>query len=96
MPFAEDLSLFFNEDEFAEPATLDSVAVTGILENDYAAVFGMATREPMFTLAATDAASATQGSLLVVPASSINAGTYRVRIAQFDGTGLCRLLLEKQ
>lgn len=88
--FAEDLSPFFNAAEFGQAATLDGAAVTGIFDNAYTEAFGMASRAPMFTLQSSQAASATQASVLVVGAT-----TYRVTSVQPDGTGVTTLLLER-
>lgn len=79
----EDMAVFFNAAEFASNATLDGVAVVGILDQPYAQVLdGIATTEPMFTLPTASAATAAQGQLL-----EVNNTTYRVRSVQGDGTG---------
>jgi hypothetical protein len=79
----EDQAVFFSTAEFASTATLNGVAVVGILDQPYAQVLdGIATSEPMFTLPTAQATSAAQGQTLVV--SGI---TYRVRSVQGDGTG---------
>lgn len=88
--FAEDLSPFFNTAELATAATLDGAAVTGIFDNAYTEAFGMASRDPMFTLPSASAASATQASVLVHGGVS-----YRVTSVQPDGTGMTTLLLER-
>lgn len=88
--FAEDLSPFFNSAELATAATMDGAAVTGIFDNAYTEVFGMASRDPMFTLPSASAASATQSSVLVLGGVS-----YRVTSVQPDGTGVTTLLLER-
>lgn len=88
--FAEDLSAFFSVEELAVAATLDGVAVTGIFDNAYTEVFGMASRAPMFTLPSASAASATQSSALVVDGVA-----YRVTAVQPDGTGMSVLMLER-
>jgi hypothetical protein len=91
MPFAEDLSPFFRVAEFASSATLDGASAAGIFDNEYVDAFGMASRQPMFTLPTADAASVTQSSVLVVDGVS-----YRVTRAEPDGTGVTVLMLERQ
>lgn len=88
---AEPLDVFFNVAEHAVSATLDGVVVAGIFDNEYADAFGMATRQPRFTLKSSDAAAATQASVLVVEGV-----TYRVRSIEPDGTGVTTLALERQ
>lgn len=88
--FAEDLSPFFNAAELATAATLDGAAVTGIFDNAYTEVFGMASRAPMFMLPTASASSATQASVLVT-----GGVTYRVTSVQPDGTGVTTLMLER-
>jgi S-adenosylmethionine/arginine decarboxylase-like enzyme len=90
MPFAEDLAPFFNVADFADAATLDGVAVSGIFDNGYEEAFGMTTHEARYTMASSEAASATNASVLVVRSTS-----YRVRVPQPDGTGVTVLLLER-
>ena len=88
--FAEDLTPFFNVAELATAATLDGAPVNGIFDNAYAETFGMATRQPMFTLPTASAAAATPASVMVV-----GGVTYRVTSVQPDGTGVTTLILER-
>jgi hypothetical protein len=90
MPFAEDLSPFFRVSEFASSATLDGASVSGIFDNEYVETYGMASRQPMFTLPTAQAGSVTQSSVLVVEGVS-----YRVTRAEPDGTGVTVLMLER-
>lgn len=90
MPFTEDLSVFFQTAEFADAATLDGTAVNGIFRHGYLEVISMAAHDASFQCAESAAtAAATQTSVLVVRGVS-----YRVRVVQPDGTGVCTLLLE--
>ena len=92
MPFTEDLSVFFSEAEFADAATLDGVALTGIFDNAYAeGLEGISSREPRFRCAESAATqAATSASVLIVRGIS-----YRVRSVQPDGTGVCDILLAR-
>lgn len=90
MPFTEDLAAFFNVAEHATAAVLDGVAHNGIFDHGYVELLGMAAREARFTCAETATTrAATQSSVLV-----LNAVSYRVRVVESDGTGVCTLRLE--
>lgn len=79
----EDMGAFFRPAEFATPATLDGVAVTGILDQPYAQQLdGIASTEPAYVLPTAEVGQARQGSWLVVGGTR-----YRVRSLQPDGTG---------
>ena len=94
--FPEDLLPFMNPDEFAVKATLDGVAVVGLLDSgfDNATLDGFSAvgSSPRFTLSAASAPTRTEGKALVI-ASGIGAGTYKVGNAYPDGTGLLTLHL---
>lgn len=93
MPMVEDMAQFFRADEFATPATLDGAAVLGILDQPYMqALDGIATTEPTYTLSATAAAAARQGSWLELASG----GSYRVRSVQPDGSGNAVMLVLEQ
>ena len=90
MPFTENLALFFNVAEFADAGVLDGVAHNGIFDHGYLEPIGMATREARFTCAETATTrAATQASVLV-----LNGNSYRVRVVEPDGTGVCTIRLE--
>lgn len=90
MPFAEDFSGFFNTAEFATAGVLDGVAHNGIFDHAYLELQGMASREAVFTCAETATTrAATRASVLV-----LNGTSYRVRVVEPDGTGVCTLRLE--
>lgn len=91
MPFAEDLAVFFNEADFADPAVLDGVPVSVIFHSGYDEAFALEQHEAWAQLPAVLAAGVTQASVLVVRST-----TYRVRVSKPDGTGVCTLLLERQ
>lgn len=90
--FAEDLSLFFNANEFGTTVTLDDTSVTGLFGDGYIEVNFVQTKAPIFTYRKADKSSVLVGSTLV------NDGTiYKVKVIQPDVTGtVSRLVLEKQ
>lgn len=95
MPFAEDLTPFFNTAEFASDATLDGVAVRGIFDNAYqlgdVGGQGMASTAPVLTLATTDVPANPMGKSVVV-----NSVSYVIAAPpEHDGTGVTLLLLKK-
>lgn len=93
MAFAEDLTVFFNEDDFAVAATLQGVAVRGILDEEYLEPLGNVVegRAPVFQCAASSVPAVAHGQTLVV-----GARTFKVRGVEPDGTGVVLLRLEEQ
>lgn len=93
MAMLEDLSVFFDTAEFADTATLGGVAVTGIFDNAFAlgsvGAFGMASTQPVLTLATASVPATPVGTTCVVDGTS-----YVVTAHEPDGTGLSRLMLE--
>lgn len=108
MPFAEDLSVFFNAAEFATRTMLAGVEVQGIFDNPYEQSHvggaGLASSRPTFTLAT----ASMQPRLLdwfddfaepVDPLDlrlDINGTAYQVVAHEPDGAGLSVLVLERQ
>lgn len=94
--FTEDLTPFFSTAEFATSATLDGVAVSGILDSGFEdptlAGFGVVGSSPKFMLAASSVPSHPEGKALVI-ASGLGAGTYKVTQSYPDGTGITVLHL---
>jgi hypothetical protein len=94
--FAEDLTIFFNTNEFAFEGTLDGVGVTGILDSGFEdptlAGFGVVGSSPKVMLPATSVPTHPEGRALVI-ASGLGAGTYKVTQAYPDGTGITVLHL---
>ena len=98
MAFAEDLSLFFDTDEFAVEATATTRAgatlqLKVIFDAPPADAFGaggMEASQPAVLVATSAVEALRQGDLFVVGARS-----YRVENTQPDGTGVTRLLLER-
>ncbi len=100
MAFVEDVSPFFAD--FGTPPTagvpdrLDGAPVRGIFNGPYsAALGGIVTAEPTYTLPTVQASAVTTASLLVLS----NGVTYRVRDIRpdgTDGTGVTELALERR
>ncbi len=97
MAFVEDVSPFFAD--FGTPPTagvpdrLDGAPVRGIFNGPYsAALGGIVTAEPTYTLPTSQASAATTASQLVLS----NGATYRVRDIRPDGTGVTELALERR
>jgi hypothetical protein len=97
MAMTEDLTVFFDtENGFADTATLSGVAVTGIfssgLDDPTLAGFGPVGSSPQFMLPASQVPAAPEGKPLVIT-SGIGAGSYRIGLAEPDGTGITLLRL---
>jgi hypothetical protein len=91
MPFAEDLSPFFNPQEFASDATLAGLPVRGIFDKDYIDLDvggSVAGSGPVFTLASSSVPADAAGAALVV-----GGVTYKVVEPMPDGTGVTLLRL---
>ena len=91
MPLVEDFTAFFNAAEFASPATLAGVAVTGIFDKAYIdldAGGSLAGTTPVFTLASSAVPANVAGAALVV-----GGVTYKVVEPMPDGTGVTMLRL---
>lgn len=87
--FAEDLSVFFQSNDFADLATFaDAGTAYGILDNEYIETYNSTGFKPVFTCATTDVASYGQGDTL-----TINSVNYRIDEKEADGTGVTRLLM---
>lgn len=110
MAFAEDLTAFFNPDEFGTKALLDWVQVVGIFSNEPVQAFdAIATSTPTFVLPTAACANTTLRSELQVnteiaayrmqDGSQISAASgastrYRVCGIEHSGTGTTKLRLE--
>lgn len=98
MAFAENLTVFFDTDEFAVSATYTpaggaAATVNGIFDNGYdepaLGLAGIAARGPAFTCRAADVAANPEGDALVV-----NGTAYTIAVAEPDGTGVTVLRLK--
>lgn len=96
MAFTENISEFFDSDDFATAATYGASTVYGIFDNEYAddlgGTVGVEGSNPTFTCAAADVAGIKDGDAI-----TINATSYKVAgPPQPDGTGLITLQLQDQ
>ncbi len=93
MASAEDISVFFDTDEFAVNATLDHVEVRVIFDNGFTqgsvGLSGMSSSQPSMTLASAQVPANPVGL-----GASVNGSEYLVAAHEPDGTGLSRLILE--
>lgn len=98
MAMVEDHTAFFSTAEFADPATLNGVGVTGIFDNGYESagvgISGMSSGQPAFTLPASSVPAGSVGKTLAV-STGVGVGNFKVVEVQPDGTGLAVLLLER-
>lgn len=91
MPFAEDLTTFFQATEHAVVAELDGLPVVGIFNQPHAEAYnGIATSRPEFTLPSAAAERVTLNSEL-----RIGDLRFQVRSVEPDGTGVTRLTLQE-
>lgn len=88
----DDLTPFFSTNEFAVDAVLNGAAVKVIPDRAYDESMGMATREPMVTIATN--LPVPQHSMLVIRSGSLH-GAWRVVVEEPDGTGVSVLRLER-
>jgi hypothetical protein len=95
MAFAENLTAFVREDDFAVAATLQGVAVASgvIFDADYVEPLGnyVEGRSHVAQVITSEVASVAQGQTMVIGAT-----TYKVRGVEPDGTGMTLLRLEEQ
>lgn len=88
----EDLSLFFNTNEFATTALYNgATTIKGLLGKSYVAINEVESTAPSFTCALSDIPNAKQNDTLL-----INGITYAVVNVKPDATGLITLILEEQ
>jgi len=90
--FAEDLSVFFNVNEFAVLANIDGVPTPVKFDNAYVQAFDGMGATATALIAPSSACLDTTNTSEV----DVNGITYRVRSVQPDGTGITVLLLELQ
>lgn len=92
MAFTENLDLFVAD--FGVNGTLAGAPVRGIFDAAYdvstLGAIGMGSASPAYTLPSAKVPAQAHGAALTVPA-----GSYLVRQAQHDGTGMCVLILER-
>lgn len=90
MAFTEDLTVFFDTDDFGIAGTVSGSSVNGIFRHEYMEIMDVAGERPTFTCRTADVSAVAVGA-----AATINSTSYRVRIIQPDGTGVTRLILEE-
>tara|TARA_B100000989_G_C19452738_1_gene432539 strand:+ start:591 stop:902 length:312 start_codon:yes stop_codon:yes gene_type:complete len=100
MAFTEDLTPFFNTDDFAVEATItpsqgEAFTVKGIFDNGYESrsrdVVDIASRDTMFTCPSSAAVDA----LVKGNSVAIGGANYKVLMVKPDGTGVTAITLEK-
>lgn len=92
MAFAEDLTVFFDTDEFAVLATPSGggAAFAVIFDKEYLAQIGVSTTGPAALARASDVSSLTPRTSTL----TIEGTTYTVTDVQPDGTGLALVPLQ--
>jgi len=88
--FAEDLSVFFDTDDFAVEVALDGASVNGVMGDEPVEVNFVQTTAPSFIYRHADMAVSIDSDLVY------GATAYKVKNMRPDGTGLMMLILEQQ
>tara|TARA_Y100000401_G_scaffold8953_1_gene6139 strand:- start:10029 stop:10343 length:315 start_codon:yes stop_codon:yes gene_type:complete len=98
---SDDLTNFFITDDFAVSATYtvqggSASTIKGVFDKEFIEIdtdggVDVASNDPRFTCKTSDVTNASNGDTIV-----IDSVTYKVRIAEADGTGITILVLEKQ
>ena len=89
-----DRALFFETDDFAVVATINSTSVNGDFGNEYIEAFDVAGTHPVFTCRTSDlnAITPTVARGTTVTIASVN---YTIENIESDGTGITVLILSK-
>lgn len=90
MAFAEDITEFFDQDDFAVSVTLNGSPVSAIFDDTYADELGVVGTRPTILVATSDTSGVSAGDSAV-----IGAVTYYVEVMRPDGTGVTRILLSE-
>lgn len=95
IPFADDLTLLLDVEEFATAVTYDGGTINGIFDNETIPVdaggFTQVHQEqPRLTCRTTDVPSIAEGDAMMISATN-----YTVRAWIHDGTGVTTIQLEK-
>ena len=88
MPFTEDLTVFFEETEFAHEATVNGTTVMGVFDREYFESLDIQGFAPVFTCAAADVADVVDGGEYY-----IDGRTYLQTRQEPDGTGVVAVIL---
>lgn len=90
MSINDDLTVYYDTDDFAIAATYNAAAVNGIFNHAYVEVEGVEGERPVFECAEADVAGIAHGETFTV-----NATTYTVVGVQPDGTGVVLIILSE-
>lgn len=93
MAFTEDLTVFFDTDDFGVVATIGAASVNVIFDNAYLGIEGetvVAATQPMVYARTSDVSSVVAGNTVIV-----NSVTYTVVGVHPDGTGVTQLILRR-
>ncbi len=87
-----DRKLFFDTDDFAVVATINSVSVNGQFGNEYLEISDIAGTQPVFTCRTLDldAIAPTVSRSSTITIASVN---YTIQNIEADGTGITVLIL---
>lgn len=95
MPFAEDMSVFFDSKEFATDALLDGVGVSGIFRNGYVDAEGISTTGPAYKLESAAAECTEPDRSKLVVGGLVDGTIYDVVDVRPSGAGTTVLVLRK-
>jgi hypothetical protein len=91
MPYTDDASEFFAEDDFAEVVTIAGASVRAIFDSTYARAGGIvASSDPALWVPSAYVSTVVRGAAVVVRGVA-----YTVRDIEADGTGVTVLQLER-
>lgn len=95
-PMPEDLSVFFDKNEFATEVQIDGQTVVGNLDRASSDVAGIAATKPSFTCPRAAVPYVEAGATLIAqPDQAVPEITvYEVREPEFDGTGMVTFPLQ--
>jgi len=89
--FDEDLSVFFDTDDFAVTMIVKNKVVNGLFDNDYADPLMVESSAPSFLCKSVDVEYVAHGDIVIDGLK-----VYTVRNVRPDGNGMTRLMLELQ
>lgn len=104
MAITENFDIYYDSDnglaveaqytskKYGHPSTR-SIDVSGLFDNDFLAVEGVATTAPMFECATEKLPDIARGDKITIP--KVGGTTYTIINFQPDGTGSTELILEK-
>lgn len=89
--FDEDLSVFFDADDFAVTMIVNNKVVNGLFDNDYADPLMVESSAPSFLCKSVDVEYVAHGDIVIDGLK-----VYTVRNVRNGGNGMTRLMLELQ